>query len=246
MVSAFGYYASSKGMVLVPNLSGLTRTAAIAAIQNANLTPVDGGIVETTNSGLDDFIASQNPASGTLVDYQTNVQYTYYDFTSPPPFFPFFPPSFPFFPFFPPSFPSFPTFTTTYWYTGCCSTTGQQVTGTSTTGFPEAFNAMNAQCSGTVINQQSGVDGTIPTLSCTVCSGTCTAGTVGNTTNCDAATGSCTPSGCATGCPVTCTNYCSTAATSPGQSITASGPCGSYTITATFPGARAVIRCCSC
>ena len=110
MVSAFGYYASAKGMVLVPNLSGLTRTNAITAIQNAGLTPVAGSVVNTGDSGLDDIIASQTPASGTLVNYETNVQYDYYDFVPVGPFFPpFFPPYFPTFtpPFFPPYFPTF-------------------------------------------------------------------------------------------------------------------------------------------
>jgi hypothetical protein len=104
---------------------------------------------------------------------------------------------------------------------------------------------MISQCSGTVIDQQSGVNTSVPTLSCTVCSGTCSAGTL-LTDNCNALTGSCTPSSCASGCPVTCTTYCSSAASSPGQTVTASGPCGSYTVTAPFPGARALIRCCSC
>ena len=53
-----------------------------------------------------------------------------------------------------------------YWYTGCCSTTGSQVTGTSQTNFGEAYTGMTNQCSGTVTNQQSGNYGTIPSLSC--------------------------------------------------------------------------------
>lgn len=108
MVNAFGYYASSKGMVSVPNLSGLTRTNAITAIQNAGLVYVDGGSTNTGNQSLDDTVASQLPNAGELVDYGTNVSFIYYDFVPVTPFFPpdfgpFFPPSFT--PFFPPSFP---------------------------------------------------------------------------------------------------------------------------------------------
>lgn len=66
----------------------------------------------------------------------------------------------------PPPIPT-PTTQVPYWYTGCCSSSGFQVTGTSSVGFTEAFNAMNAQCpNGYVTKQQSGVLGTIPTLSC--------------------------------------------------------------------------------
>jgi hypothetical protein len=53
-----------------------------------------------------------------------------------------------------------------YWYTGCCSTTGQQVTGQSSSDFAAAFNSMNSQCSGEVTNTSSGNFGTIPTISC--------------------------------------------------------------------------------
>jgi uncharacterized repeat protein (TIGR02543 family) len=53
-----------------------------------------------------------------------------------------------------------------YWYTGCCSTTGQQVTGQSSSDFTAAFNSMNSQCSGEVTNTSSGNFGTIPTISC--------------------------------------------------------------------------------
>jgi uncharacterized repeat protein (TIGR02543 family) len=53
-----------------------------------------------------------------------------------------------------------------YWYTGCCSTTGQQVTGQSSSDFTAAFNSMNSQCSGEVTNTSSGNFGTIPTVSC--------------------------------------------------------------------------------
>ena len=53
-----------------------------------------------------------------------------------------------------------------YWYTGCCSTTGEQVTGQSSSDFTAAFNSMNSQCSGEVTNTSSGNFGTIPTISC--------------------------------------------------------------------------------
>ena len=80
-----------------------------------------------------------------------------------------------------------PTTTTTttpsgapYWYTGCCSTSGTQVTGTSTSSFGTAFDNMDAACSGTVTNTQGGNYGTIPTISCTAA--TTTAAPVTTTT----------------------------------------------------------------
>jgi len=352
MVNAFGYYASSKGMVLVPNLSGLSSSAAISSLTASGLNYSLGSDVNTSNQALDNLVATQDPAQNTLVDYETVVQFSLYNFvgtttttptpptttttlppttgtTAPPTTGTTAPPttgttptptttttttttlspttayatfcsagqayavgqglnftncgdlqnfvfanydgpitdytcqigSMPPLPNCTPASTTTTTTTTTttagptiysvtydcnggsgcpantthtgsytipstiptrsgftfggyqvtcsgsfigdysvgstvscsgnlvltarwtatttttttttttaaptvYWYTGCCSTTGSQVTGTSTVGFTQAFNAMNAQCSGSVTNQQSGVGGTIPTLSC--------------------------------------------------------------------------------
>ena len=97
MLTNIGILASGKGMVAVPNLSGLSKTDAISAITNAGLIAIDGGSVATENSNLNNIIATQSPSSGTLVSYDTEVTYTWYTFVPAPPFFPNFvvPPFFP-------------------------------------------------------------------------------------------------------------------------------------------------------
>lgn len=80
----FGLWAS-KGMVQVPDLSGLSTSAAIIAIQNAHLVAIDGGSTSTSNSGLNGQVASQLPNSGDLVDHETGVSYIYYSYVAPPP-----------------------------------------------------------------------------------------------------------------------------------------------------------------
>ena len=71
-------------MVKVPNLSGLTRTTATQSIVNSGLIPVETGSTNTADDSLDQKIASQTPALDTLVDYETNVSYTYYLFSFTP------------------------------------------------------------------------------------------------------------------------------------------------------------------
>ncbi len=94
MVNAFGYYASAKGMVLVPDLSGLSSAAAIALLESNGLNYSLGSDVDTNNGALDNLVAEQSPVSNTLVDYETVVQFRLYNLVVIPPFFPFFP-SFP-------------------------------------------------------------------------------------------------------------------------------------------------------
>jgi hypothetical protein len=104
MLINLGILASSGSLVVVPDLSGLTKTAAATAITNAGLTPVDGGSVNTENANLQDIVSSQSPSAGVLVEPGSQVTYVWFNFVAAPPFFPFFPP---FFPFFPPFFPFF-------------------------------------------------------------------------------------------------------------------------------------------
>jgi hypothetical protein len=97
MLINLGILASSGSLIAVPNLSGLTKTAAATAIIDAGLTPVDGGSVTTENSNLQDIISSQSPLSGTLVEAGSQVTYIWFNFVPAPPFFPNFtaPPFFP-------------------------------------------------------------------------------------------------------------------------------------------------------
>jgi hypothetical protein len=99
MLTNIGILASGKGMVSVPNILGLSEAAAISALNNVELIPVDGGTTPTENSALNNTIASQVPNAGELVNYETQVTYTRFTFVAPPPFFPFFP----FFPTFTPA-----------------------------------------------------------------------------------------------------------------------------------------------
>lgn len=75
----------SKGMVRTPNLSGLSSSAAVSAIQAAGLIASSSGTVDTGDSGLNGKIASQSPSSNTLVDYESTVSYTTYNYVAPPP-----------------------------------------------------------------------------------------------------------------------------------------------------------------
>ena len=79
-----GFWSSSKGMVLVPNIVGLTTSAAQAAITAAGLAN-SGNTTETTgDSGLDGKIKTQDPSSGTKVQYETNVSYVSYTYVATP------------------------------------------------------------------------------------------------------------------------------------------------------------------
>jgi hypothetical protein len=71
-------------MVKVPNLSGLTRTTATQSIIDNGLVAVETGSTTTADDTLNQKIASQTPALDTLVDYETNVSYTYYLFSFTP------------------------------------------------------------------------------------------------------------------------------------------------------------------
>jgi hypothetical protein len=81
-----GKFAGAKGMVAVPNLSGLSRSAAQTAITNAGLTFFENTTpVDTTNSSLDNKVSGQSLIAGTLVDYETVVSYSYNRYVAPPP-----------------------------------------------------------------------------------------------------------------------------------------------------------------
>jgi hypothetical protein len=72
-------------MVLVPDLSGLSSSAAQSAITAAGLTV--GSISSTSsgaNSGNNGQVASSSPTTGTLVDYETSVSFVTYSYSPPP------------------------------------------------------------------------------------------------------------------------------------------------------------------
>jgi hypothetical protein len=73
-VSRFG---SSKGMVVVPNFSGVTTATAQSQIVSAGLKVSAAGGIRNTNVLAEDGVSlSQLPVAGTLVDYETEVVIT--------------------------------------------------------------------------------------------------------------------------------------------------------------------------
>jgi serine/threonine-protein kinase len=80
-----GFWAASKGMVLVPNIVGQTTTNATTAIIAAGLLNSGNSTTSTSNAGLNGQVASQDPAALTKVSYQSNVSYISYVYTAPPP-----------------------------------------------------------------------------------------------------------------------------------------------------------------
>lgn len=86
MLGIGGRFVGAKGMVAVPNLSGLSRSAAQTAITNAGLQFAESTLpVDTTNSSLGDKVSGQSVAAATLVDYESTISYSYYRYVAPPP-----------------------------------------------------------------------------------------------------------------------------------------------------------------
>jgi hypothetical protein len=83
MLGPIARFGSSKGMAKVPNLSGLTRAAAISAIENAGFKFSNSPIVETSNSSLDGKVASQVIAADTLLNYESSLDFSYYVYVAP-------------------------------------------------------------------------------------------------------------------------------------------------------------------
>jgi hypothetical protein len=79
-----GFWSASKGMVLVPSIVNLSTSSATAAIIAAGLLN-SGNTTETTgDSGLDGKVKTQDPVSGTKVQYETNVSYVSYTYVATP------------------------------------------------------------------------------------------------------------------------------------------------------------------
>lgn len=72
MLGSITIYGGSKGMVGMPNLSGLSRSAAIAAIESAGLIFASSTSVSSTSAN-DGKVVSQSVSNGTLIDYESSV-----------------------------------------------------------------------------------------------------------------------------------------------------------------------------
>lgn len=83
MLGVIGRFGSSKGTVLVPNLIGLTATAARTAIESAGLIFGGTSTSGTSNSSQSDLVSSQSIAQGTSVEYETSISYVYYVYVPP-------------------------------------------------------------------------------------------------------------------------------------------------------------------
>jgi hypothetical protein len=83
MLGSLGFFAS-KGMTTVPDLSGLTKTQAETAIAAAYLTVGTATSVSTSTLALNNTIESQSIQSGSVVDYDTAINFGYYTYVSSP------------------------------------------------------------------------------------------------------------------------------------------------------------------
>lgn len=72
MLGSITIYGGSKGMVAMPNLSGLSRDSAIAAIQSAGLVFTSSSNVDST-SGNNGKVVSQSITAGVLLDYESPI-----------------------------------------------------------------------------------------------------------------------------------------------------------------------------
>ncbi len=68
----------------VPNLNGLTRSQAIAAIQAAGFTYSESQ-QETNTSGLNLFISQQSVSAGTVIPLGSTIPFIYYNYVEPAP-----------------------------------------------------------------------------------------------------------------------------------------------------------------
>jgi len=87
-LGSIGYVASSWSRVIVPNIVGLSTSAAASALSAVGL--VLGSSTGTTtsgaNSGNNGNLATQSVASGADVERGTTITYTtYYYYVAPPP-----------------------------------------------------------------------------------------------------------------------------------------------------------------
>lgn len=82
MLGIGGKFASAKGMVAVPSIIGLTASQALASLNSAGL-KVGQTTTTSGSSSQDGKIASQGISPGTLVDYETQIDYASYRYVAP-------------------------------------------------------------------------------------------------------------------------------------------------------------------
>jgi hypothetical protein len=87
MFGSIGFLAASGSRVLVPNIVGLTTSAASSALSAVGLVlgSSTGSTTSGANSGNNGYVASQSVSSGSYVNFGTTITYTTYSYTEPPP-----------------------------------------------------------------------------------------------------------------------------------------------------------------
>jgi hypothetical protein len=83
MLGIGGRFAGARGMVPMPNLSNLSPTAATSALTAAGLRLGTVSEVESSNSSDNEKVFNQSVAAGTLVDYDSAINYSYYRYVPP-------------------------------------------------------------------------------------------------------------------------------------------------------------------
>lgn len=127
MLGVGGKFAASKGMVLVPDLSGKTVSEANQALSAAGLVVgTTSSTVRNDSPSLDNKAYSQSIAAGTSVDYETVINFSYWTYVYVPPAAP----------------------PVTYSPCGSCGEQIDQIdqaSGCSGTSYWESFTAVNKQ-----------------------------------------------------------------------------------------------------
>ncbi len=83
MLGIGGRFAGARGMVAMPNLANLSPTAATAAITAIGLKLGSASEVASSNSADNEKVFLQSVSSGTLVDYDSEISYSYYRYVPP-------------------------------------------------------------------------------------------------------------------------------------------------------------------
>ena len=81
MLTTLGLFG--KGMVSVPSLVGLSKTEAELTITAAGLVVGSSSSSDTSTQSDNSKTFSQSPVSGTQVDYETSVSFSYYNYVAP-------------------------------------------------------------------------------------------------------------------------------------------------------------------
>lgn len=84
MLGIGGRFVGAKGMVAMPDISNLSPDQALSSLQSAGLVRGTLSSSETSNASLNNKTFNQSIAPGTLVDYETVINYSFYLYIPPP------------------------------------------------------------------------------------------------------------------------------------------------------------------